>query len=59
MRCSAPRPAWLHVSASMMASAFASAWIRGSATTRSASATPALTASVPPKLEFVVTRGLA
>eukprot|EP00965_Chrysotila_dentata_P256518 6212566-Pleurochrysis_carterae.AAC.2 len=34
-----------------MASALASAWMRGRATTRSASATPALTASAPPKLD--------
>eukprot|EP00965_Chrysotila_dentata_P077856 2568276-Pleurochrysis_carterae.AAC.1 len=40
-----------------MAAARASACTLGSATTRSASGTPALTPSGPPELEFVVTLG--
>eukprot|EP00965_Chrysotila_dentata_P178256 5887245-Pleurochrysis_carterae.AAC.4 len=49
----------LRALAPMIASALASACTRGSRTTRSASGTLALTASSPPKLEFVVTRGFS
>eukprot|EP00965_Chrysotila_dentata_P013600 450634-Pleurochrysis_carterae.AAC.1 len=44
---------------SRMAVARASVWMRGSATALSVSGTDALTPSSPPKLEFVVTRGLS
>eukprot|EP00965_Chrysotila_dentata_P119257 3942288-Pleurochrysis_carterae.AAC.2 len=42
-----------------MAAALANAWMRGSSTVCSASGTDAFTPSSPPKLEFVVTRGLS